>query len=238
MRKFNFLAAILLLLTACGKDPLPTDNVTTYSRENHGTTYILLKYGDDTEQYFKVLSENTVEVVGVVEYYAGVEPPIELCATKVVVPSEISHNGQTFTVVGIGSFAFYTRQHIRSVEIPNTVTYVGARAFDFCLELKTMKFPDGLTQIGDQAFRSCTDLTTVEFGSGLSGLNYNAFHDCRSLTTVICPAITPPEILFDVPNPNLFWNCPISEIKVPEESVEAYKTAFLWSNFADKIVGM
>lgn len=238
MKKWSFLWAVLLLFTACGKDPLPTDVISTHSRDNHGTTYIQEAYGDGTEQYFKVLSENTAEVVCDEEYFGGVNPPIEFGGTNVVIPSEIIHDGQTYTIVGIGDYAFYCREQLRSVEIPNTVQYVGARAFDFCLELKTVKLPDEITQIGKMAFRSCVDLTAVEIGCGMEGIYYDAFGDCRSLSTVTCHAVTPPEILYDVPNPNLFWNCPISEIKVPAESVEAYKTAYLWSTQADKIVAL
>jgi hypothetical protein len=118
------------------------------------------------------------------------------------------------------------------------VQYVGARAFDFCLKLKTIKLPDGVNWIGKMAFRSCVELTTVELGSGLTGLYYDAFDDCRSLTTLVCPAPTPPEVLVDVPNPSILWNCPVSEIKVPAESVETYKTAYLWNEFADRIVAL
>lgn len=238
MKNLNLLWAVLLLLTACGKNPLPNDVVATNSRDNDGTTYIQVAYGDGTEQYFKVLSENTAEVVGVTEYFGGIEPPIDFGGTEVVIPSEISHNGQTYTIVGIGSYAFYERQELRSVEIPGTVQYVDARAFDFCLKLKTIKLPDGVNRIGKMAFRSCVELTTVELGSGLTGLFYDAFDDCRSLTTLVCPAPTPPEVLVDVPNPSILWNCPVSEIKVPAESVEAYKTAYLWDEFADRFVAL
>lgn len=239
MKKLNLLWAVLLLLIACGKNPLPTDVIATNSRDNVGTTYIQVAYGDGTEQYFKVLSENTAEVVGVTEYFGGIEPPIDFGGTEVVIPSEISHNGQTYTIVGIGSYAFYERQELRSVEIPGTVQYVGARAFDFCLKLKTIKLPDGVNRIEKMAFRSCVELTTVEMGSGMASIHFDAFGDCRSLSTVVSRAVTPPEILYDVTNPSsIFWKCPISEIKVPAESVEAYKEAPLWSAQADKIVAL
>ena len=237
MKKRSFLWAVLLLLTACGKDPLPTDVVTTNSRDKNGTTYIQRVYGDGTEQYFKVLPDNTAEVVRALDYY-GIKPPIEYGSNTEVIPSEITYEGQVYTIVGIGDYAFYERRQLSSVEIPNTVTYVGKRAFDFCLDLKTVKLPDAITQIGKMAFRSCVDLTTVEMGNGMEGIYYDAFDDCRSLTTVVCHAVTPPEILYDVSNPGLFWNCPISEIKVPAESAEAYKTAPLWSTQADKIVAL
>lgn len=237
MKKLNLLWAVLLLLTACGKDPLPTDVVSTASRNKDGTTYIQRVYGDGSEQYFEVLSDNTAEMVRAHEYY-GIEPPIEFGRNTEVIPSEITYEGQVYTIVGIGDYAFYDRRQLSSVEIPNTVTYVGKRAFDFCLQLKTIKFPDGVTQIEKEAFRSCVDLTTVEMGSGMAYIYFDAFGDCRSLSTVVCHAVTPPEILYDVLNPSIFWNCPISEIKVPAESVEAYKAAPLWSAQADKIVAL
>ena len=237
MKKLSLLWAVLLILTACGKDPMPTNKIVTHSREQNGNSYIQLVYGDDVEQYFKVLAENTVETVRASEYY-GIEPLIVMGSNTEVIPSEITFNGQTYTVVGIGDYAFYSRDEMISVEIPNTVQYIGNRAFDFCLELKTVKLPDGVTQIGDWAFRSCIVLTSVEMGIGIAGIWFDAFDDCRSLTTLICHAVTPPEILYDVPCPDFLWNCPVTEIKVPAESVNAYKTAPLWCNHADKIVAL
>lgn len=238
MKKLNLLWAVLLVLTACGKESLPTNVVSTASRDKDGTTYIQKVYGDGTEQYFKVLSDNTAEVVRALDYY-GIEPPIEFGSNTEVIPSEITYEGQVYIIVGIGDYAFYDRRQLSSVEIPNTVTYVGERAFDFCLQLKTIKLPDGVTQIEKGAFRSCVDLTTVEMGSGMASIHFDAFGDCRSLSTVVCRAVTPPEILYDVTNPSsIFWKCPISEIKVPAESVEAYKVAPLWSAQADKIVAL
>lgn len=237
MKKLNLLWAVFLLLTACGKESSPTDVVSMASRDKDGTTYIQMVYGDGSEQYFKVLSDNIAEMVRALDYY-GIEPPIEFGSNTEVIPSEITYEGQVYTIVGIGDFAFYDRRQLSLVEIPNTVTYVGKRAFDFCLQLKTIKFPDGVTQIEKEAFRSCVDLTTVEMGSGMACIYFDAFGDCRSLSTVVCHAVTPPEILYDVLNPSIFWNCPISEIKVPAESVEAYKAAPLWSAHADKIVAL
>ena len=101
MKKLSLLWAVLLLLTACGKDPLPTDKIVTHSRYQNGSTYIQLVYGDDAEQYFKVLAENTVETVQASEYY-GIEPPIVMGSNREEIPSEITFNGKTYTVVGVG----------------------------------------------------------------------------------------------------------------------------------------
>ena len=107
MKKLNLLWVVLLLLTACGKDPLPTDVVTTNSRDNNGTIYIQRIYDDGTEQYFKVLSDNTAEVVRALDYY-GIKPPIEYGSNTEVIPSEITYDGQVYTIVGIGDLVMYS----------------------------------------------------------------------------------------------------------------------------------
>jgi hypothetical protein len=55
---------------------------------------------------------------------------------------------------------------------------------------------------------------------------------CSSLTSITCKATTPP--LLNVGN-NI---SSVTEVYVPAESVEAYKTATNWSYYGDKIQGI
>jgi hypothetical protein len=133
------------------------------------------------------------------------------------------------TTIGYGVF-IYTGLH--SVTIPNSVTTIGSHAF-FNSSIRSITIPDSVTTIGYNAFHACYSLTSVTIGKGVMTIDSNAFSNCIKLTNIQCKAITPPTL--NGYN-NQFDNTPAS-IYVPAESVEAYKSAEGWSEYADAIVG-
>ena len=80
-----------------------------------------------------------------------------------------------------------------------------------------------------------SSLTSVTIGDSVTTIGYSAFYKCWSLTSVYCKAVTPPALS----GSNVFYNNASSgrAIYVPMESVEAYKSASGWSNYASFIVG-
>ena len=106
--------------------------------------------------------------------------------------------------------------------------------------------PDSVTTIGDYAFSNCSSLTSVTIGDRVTTIGYATFAFCENLKTVYCKAINPPTTIV---NNNGYWYgfakkdesgniCNIDcTIYVPAESVEAYKSAEGWSEYADGIVG-
>lgn len=75
-----------------------------------------------------------------------------------------------------------------------------------------------------------TGLSSVEIGDCVTSIGEEAFLECYSLTSITVNATTPPTLgagAFNSTN-----NCPIY---VPCESVEAYKSASGWSDYASRI---
>ena len=136
-------------------------------------------------------------------------------------------------VTSIGENAFYKRTSLTSVTIPDGVTTIGNCAFQYCSRLKSITIPDSVTSIGSVAFDSCDSLTSVTIPNSVKTIRDYAFYNCSKLTSVYCKATTPPALGSYVFNVNGRGR----KIYVPAESVEAYKSATNWSEYASAIVG-
>ena len=102
----------------------------------------------------------------------------------IVIPSTVEYNTRKFTVIQIGSEAFYQCTGLTSVEFPSSLTSIGAYAFSGCSSLTSVEFPSSLTSMGDYAFYGCSSLTSVEFLEGLTMIGEYAFRGCSGLKTV------------------------------------------------------
>ena len=106
--------------------------------------------------------------------------------------------------------------------------------------------PDSVTTIGEWAFYGCSSLTIVTIPDIVTTIGYATFAYCENLNTVYCKTINPPTTIV---NNDGYWFgfakedesgniCNIDcTIYVPTESVEAYKSAQGWSEYASDIVG-
>ena len=79
-----------------------------------------------------------------------------------------------------------------TVEIPATlggypVTGIKMQAFIECTSLKSVSMPESMTWIGDSAFAGCTGLEQVEFSPNLTTIGPNSFYSCNGLTSVVVP---------------------------------------------------
>ena len=102
-------------------------------------------------------------------------------------------------------------------------------AFSDCTALTAIEIPASVETIERAAFQGCTALTTVTFekGSQLKTMGRNSF-DCSSLRLFKIGMVTPPDAK------DAFSSLPsFAILKVPAESVEAYKKARGWSEFSN-----
>lgn len=89
--------------------------------------------------------------------------------------------------------------------------------------------PSDITDIPSYAFRGCDTITSIVIGEQVTSIGKYAFNSCVSLETVTIYATTPPTF-----NTESFLKNHM-DIYVPAESVDAYKTADGWSDFASMI---
>ena len=127
--------------------------------------------------YYNITGNNTVEVTKYNDTgkYSG----------DIVIPSQISTGGITYTVTTIGEEVFQSCKGLTSVTIPNSVTSIGNYAFQYCSSLTSVSIPEGVTSIGDDAFAYCNGLTSVSIPNSVTSIGTNAFYWCPSLNKVI-----------------------------------------------------
>lgn len=133
----------------------------------------------------------------------------------------------------IPSQAFNNCTALTSINIPSTVTSIEGNAFSHCINLVSVNIPQSITYIPSYAFYNCSKLTSITIPNRVTGIGEDAFAQCSSLTEVYCKATTPPSLIYLAFGRNVANR----KIYVPTQSVEAYKTANNWKDYANYIVG-
>ena len=145
--------------------------------------------------------------------------------TSVTIPNSVTE---------IGERAFYCCSSLTSITIPDSVTEIGGRAFYGCTSLTSVTIPDRVTEIGDLTFYGCTSLTSVTIPDHITKIGKQAFYNCTSLKDVYCKPTTPPSggvAMFSYTSNGHYK--PIGcKIYVPRASVDDYKAAEYWSEYA------
>ena len=135
--------------------------------------------------------------------------------------------------ISIPTYAFSNFSNLTSVILVNGILSIGFYAFSYCSSLTSITIPDSVTLIGDSAFCDCTSLTSITIPDSVTEIGACAFIGCSSLKEVYCKSTTPPWGGFYMFTNNASGRT----IYVPMKSVDAYKTALEWSDYADAIVG-
>lgn len=144
-----------------------------------------------------------------------------------------------FVSLGFGSFGNF--KLFNEITFQN-VTSVGVRAFQGAT-ISKIKLPSVETMAAssnyDGIFSFCPNLVLVDLGENCSSIGNESLGRGVGTSgkniTLICRASIPPTLGGSIISTSLV-KATIGEIYVPDESVEAYKTATNWSAFADIIL--
>ena len=126
--------------------------------------------------YFVKTGESTVSI----SLYTGNQSILSI-------PSTIVHDGYTYTVTGIESFAFNKCTTLERVEMPNTITAIGNAAFRGCKQLNSITLSNAITVISNSAFEECSHLPTIDIPNSVTGIGEAAFKKCVRLTNIKLP---------------------------------------------------
>lgn len=143
------------------------------------------------------------------KYHSESNCIIETASETLVVGCNKSVIPTDGTVTKIGYGAFYGRENLKSITIPDGITEIENTAFTNCRQLSQIKLPEGLINIGAMAFYGCgvkdviipdsvqnirmyafsvcPELTSVTIGSGIKTIHAQAFNDTPKLLTINVP---------------------------------------------------
>lgn len=161
-------------------------------------------------------------------------------------------------VTSIGSNAFYTVKNLSKVILPEGLTTINSNAFYFCYDLSEVNIPETVTTIGREAFFidnwtvtqpsgeltipqsvrtigtsafRCMPNTIIKYKPEVD-IPTSAFYNCRNLTDFV---IFNDSRVIGL-GENAFTYCvALKNIYVPDELLDEYKSAAVWSTFADRI---
>lgn len=141
---------------------------------------------------------------------------------------------ETVTLIGITAFSSAS---IGTMVLPESVTRISFFAFQGVHGVNgvppVIKLNEGLAVIGQSAFSSLEISGEMEIPSTVTKIEEYCFNDA-SITTFICKPTTPPAL-----GSGAFSSDTAGfTIKVPAESVAAYKAADGWKDYASYIVAM
>ena len=200
----------------------------------------------DCRSLASVVIPNSVTSIGGSAFYG--------CSSlaSVVIPSSVTSIGDgTFnnctglvsvdipsSVTSIGSNAFYGCSSLAYADIPHSVTSMGRYAFWGCSSLASVVIPNSVTSIGEGTFSYCTGLVSVDIPYSVTSIGDGAFTNCNNLKKLVCHATTPPVVADEL------WGAFVGVDKnectlyVPQESLDAYKSAAHWKDFFNIATGV
>ena len=131
---------------------------------------------------------------------------------SIVIPETVTYDGTTYSVTGIGGYAFHGCVGLTSIVIPNSVTAIGICAFFGCSQLVDIEIPnsitsinqpdvflgtiwyknlpDGIVYIGKVLYKykgTMPENTAIVIPEGIVATTPYAFSYCEGLTAVIIP---------------------------------------------------
>ena len=138
------------------------------------------------------------------------------------------------SVTTIGNYAFRDwRSNTHPLVIPNSVTSIGMGAFsDWTSNNQPLVIPDSVTSIGISAFYNWqANNQPLVIPNSVTSIGGYAFFGWNLVPYVEIKAVIPPSLS----SYTAFANQNNAPIYVPDESVDAYKTATNWVDLADRI---
>lgn len=142
--------------------------------------------------------------------------------TNLIIPDDVEY---------INERAFYGCDGISSLHL-NKVKSLGSGCFSECGGLNEIVIGDSVQTVYSEAFYGCSNLATVKIPNTETIINSQAFGMCENLLDVFCFGEKMPKVANDI-----FKDSDIkySNLHVPQDLLDTYKTTYPWSEFGNII---
>ena len=240
-------------------NPLIATTETEMTNYLNDTTKVgmFVKYtGPQTTNYFhngiyQITTENNVAVFS---YYTKIEPYQQLifnfsnstltAESVTLIPIDYEGTGDyNITDICYNLFrgapsrnnpdGLRLTENIKTITVPEKTTIIEGSAFYNCYGLTSISLPSSLTFIGGRAFGNCRGLTEITIPVNVTEIGDGAFQLDSAQNNVVyhVKPIQPPTVGVEV-----FRN-DLADIKiyVPKGSLQEYKTATNWAEYAPMI---
>ena len=139
------------------------------------------------------------------------------------------------SITSLGMAAFLDCTSLTEINLPNSITIIQHHTFADCKSLIEINIPNSVTSIEYAAFMGCTSLKKITISNSITSIERNAFENCANLDEITILSINPPTLELNGEHKGPFSNTNDCPIYVPAESVNAYKTAQYWTEYASRI---
>ena len=147
------------------------------------------------------------------------------CLTYVKLPIE------TLRLIGDSCFRRCSALiEVEGLDKDNNIETIEVASFRYCSSLPMAINLPKIKNIGAYAFEGCSNIKQVHIGKDISSMGTKVFDGCSSIPYFIVDAIIPANI-----DASTFDGTNNAVIYVPDASVEAYKTATGWIEYASRI---
>lgn len=106
--------------------------------------------------------------------------------SSITIPPTVVIDGQSYTVVRIGNYAFYNCRLIKNISIPSTVIYIGMYAFSES-GITSIDIPNSVIRIEESAFSGCASLLSILLPNQLDIIKPMVVAWCQNIHAVSIP---------------------------------------------------
>lgn len=101
---------------------------------------------------------------------------------EITIPKTITVDNKEYTVTEVGRNAFYQKNNIKKVTLPETIKKIGNYAFGYCSQLTYVNLDD-VDYIESSAFSYCSQLSNINIENA-TFIGSGAFHSCDNLDKI------------------------------------------------------
>jgi len=180
MRRFLIFALTLTAIANLSSYAAPTNVLATKTvQDNDNIETFSAVCSSGHTLYYNIISSDAPYKVEIVSEESN-KPNI---IGDLVIPSTVVYNGTTYSVTGIGMFAFYEYEGLTSVDIPNSVTSIGEGAFAYCNSLNSITIPNSVKSIDNGAFYEC-GIQSIVIPYSVTSIGSDVFSNCNKLESI------------------------------------------------------